>query len=316
MPKRILFAAVLSTFAAAALGAEREPPLPEPVDIDTRDGVTLRGTYYPPTTPVRAPIAVLLGDQGESRAMLEPLALSLQTPHGTVGDRQAEKKDRPTPWAVLTVDLRGQGDSVRGRTPTGERRDLGGVKLSRQTLTAMVKQDLEAVRRFLVAKNDAGEINLNRMAYVGVGMGALVATNAAAVDWSVLQLNTGKQGQDVKALALVSPPWSLKGVGVLNALRQPGVQSEVAVMLLYGGDDRKSASAAERIYKQLAKGRPEMPAPTRDDLPALLDVGGPSKMRGSAWLKEAGRDAERLIGQFLQQHVAGPEFAWTKRRLD
>ena len=44
----------------------------------------------------------------------------------------------------------------------------------------MSLMDMEAVRSFLVGKNDKEELNLNRLCIVGLGMGATVAVNWAA----------------------------------------------------------------------------------------------------------------------------------------
>ena len=310
----LLSLACLLAPASQATCQAKPPPAPVPIEIKTTDGVLLHATYYGPAQGRKAPIAVLMGDQDESRAVLESLALHLQSPRSS--DEEADKKSEPLSWAVLAVDLRGQGDSVHQRHPSGRTQDLNNLKLSRAVLTAMIQLDMEAVRRELVDRNDTGEINLNRLAYVGVGMGALVATNAAAVDWSVQRLNASKQGEDVKALVLISPPWSLKGVGVLNALRQPGVRSEVATLLLYGKENRRSATDAERIHKLLEKGHPAVVSPQAGSLPSLLNIGGPSSLKGSAWLKENGAHAEQVISQFLDQHVAGPEHPWTQRRLN
>lgn len=297
-----------------ALGQTKPPPAPISLELKTIDGVLLYATYYGSTQGRHAPIAVLIGDKSKSRAILEPLALHLQSPRPSTED--ADNKADPLSWAVLAVDLRGQGDSVHQQRPNSQPQDLSNLQLSRAVLTAMVQLDMEAVRRELVDRNDTGEINLNRLAYVGVGMGALVATNAAAVDWSVQKLNASKQGEDVKGLVLISPPWNIKGVGMLNALRQPGVRSEVATLLLYGKENRRSAADAERIYKQLEKGHPDSGSEETDSLPSLFKVGGPSSLKGSAWLKENGQNAEQVISQFLDQHVAGPDLPWTQRRLN
>ncbi len=63
----------------------------------------------------------------------------------------------------------------------------------------MIDQDLEACKSFLMDKNNAGELNINKLCVVGVEMGAVVAVDWAAWDWHWPRLATGKQGQDVKA---------------------------------------------------------------------------------------------------------------------
>ena len=247
---------------------------------------------------------MLLADEGESRLVFRNLAERLQDP------------EEGEPCAVLAIDLRGQGDSVTQRAPNGSTSDLAGDKPSRKTVTMMVNVDMEAVRQFLVGKNDAGALNLNRMTYIGIGMGAVVAVNAAALDWSAPMLSASKQGKDVKSVVLISPPWKYKGAGLMNALRQRGVQNEVAVLLMYGGEDRTSTSSAEKIYKQLEKARGEQPPVTDDALPSLLKAPGRSALTGSKWLKQAGDNAEKLIVRFTQEHVAEPDFAWSKRRIN
>ncbi|QDV74936.1 hypothetical protein [Botrimarina mediterranea] len=302
LPLVLLAGMGVSIVAAAA---------PLPVELETPDGVLLSGTFFPaeeagPDTPV----VVMLAGENESSAVFHGLATRLQTAD--------EGGSTATPMSVLTVALRGLGDSTRVRSANGQVTDRRGAKLTPIDAAAMVKSDMEAVRRFLVDKNDAGELNLNRLAYLGIELGAIVATGAAAVDWAVPVLNRGKQGRDVKALVLVSPPWKQLGLEMLPVLRQPGVQSEIAFLITYGGDDKGVASDVNRIVKQLEKGRPE---PTKlnegDDPtpPSVIDAPGPSRLQGSAWLKQAGRDGETAIIRFLDRTLAQPDYAWSQRRL-
>ena len=73
-------------------------------------------------------------------------------------------------------------------------------------------------------------------------MGALVAAGFTNRDWSWAPLTTGKQGQDVKALVLISPEPNFKGLRMSDAIGDPAVRSEVAVMLIAG----KNAAAPAR----------------------------------------------------------------------
>ncbi|TWT99675.1 Alpha/beta hydrolase family protein [Botrimarina colliarenosi] len=316
LPRAAWRLASLAAVAASPLWAQ-EAPTSLPIELETADGVILSGTYYPATDAGRdTPIVVMLADEDESPAVFKNLAERLQS----VAEGEAER----TPISVLTVALRGQGDSTRVRTADGEVIDRRGARLQPADAAAMVKADMEAVRRLLVAKNDAGELNLNRLGYLGVGLGAIVATNAAALDWAVPILNRGKQGRDVKALVLVSPPWRQLGLEMLPVLRQPGVQSEIEVLLTYGGEDKAVAGDVERIVRQLEKGRPapvdstEEPAAEGEEPtpPSVVDAPGKSRLQGSAWLKQAGRAGETAIIRFLDRTLAGPDYAWTQRRLD
>lgn len=288
--------------------AELAPP--EAVEIKTTDGVMLQGTYYKARAGRNSPVAVLLADEGESRAIFRSLAKSLQDPG---------RDSRLSSWAVLAVDLRLQGDSNRQRTATGISR-ITNKKITPAVLKDRIRIDMEAIRSFLVDRNDAGELNLNQYAIVGVGMGAVVATNSTAIDWSIPQLNTGKQGCDVKAVALITPPWKYKAIGMLEALRQPSVQSSVGFLLMYGEEDRRSSADVERIAKQLKNGRLQedfsSEALASGKFPSVYEAGAKTKLKGSAWMKEAGFEGEQMIANYFEQYVVEPAYPWAKRRLD
>lgn len=291
----------------AAKPRKVDPTEPQDVELVASDGVLLAGTYYPADKASRdTPVVVMLADLDESPIVFDRLAFRLQMPGA-----DAERR----PMAALAIALRGQGDSTRVRLPDGTIADRRGAKVTPADTAAMVKTDMEAVRRFLVDKNDSGELNLNRLGYVGVGFGALVAANAAAVDWAVPNLDRGKQGRDVKALVLVSPPWKQLGLDMLSPIRQPGVQTQVAVMLTYGRDDSKAQQNASRIVVQLERGRLKL-ADEENPTAPVIDRPGRSKLQGSAWLKQAGPTGEEMLAEFLDQQLAKPDLPWVQRRLD
>ena len=73
--------------------------------------------------------------------------------------------------------------------------------------------DIEACKRFLLRENNEGELNIELLTVVAAGeMGAVIGLNWVAMDWSWPILPGRKQGQDVKALVLLSPGQSFKGV--------------------------------------------------------------------------------------------------------
>ena len=114
--------------------------------------------------------------------------------------------------AIVSRPAAVTGKARKQLGPGGAQADLDAAKISKEDYIAMAAFDMEAVRRFLVDKNDAGELNLNKLSLVGSGMGATVAANWAVQDWSAPPLAVGKQGQDVKALVLVSPQWKYRGI--------------------------------------------------------------------------------------------------------
>ena len=100
--------------------------------------------------------------------------------------------------------------------------------------------DVEMCKAFLMEKNNNKELNIDKLCLVGAEMGAVVAVDWAARDWSWPILPGRKQGQDVKALVLLSPEWSFKGMTIGPAINK---RDFVAPTIL---DDRRRRSRFER----------------------------------------------------------------------
>jgi pimeloyl-ACP methyl ester carboxylesterase len=246
----------------------------------------------------------LLHDFKNTRTIFAPLALRLQSP----GEGEA---DRP-PFAVVTVDLRGHGDSTQQISPDGLQFELDAARLDKAGVLAMASLDMEAVRSFLVARNDAGELNLNKLCLVGAGMGANVAANWAARDWAAPALANRKQGQDVKALALISPRWTYKGLSMQGPMRFRPLMQNTAWMLMYGEEDAKVKADVRRIEKQLERYHPELEADAAI-LRGLSVVAWQSKLQGDTLLKQVGAPLEDPLIKFLVEHVARHEYPWLSR---
>lgn len=296
---------ILGTLAAPDSLAQRRTraPAPVPVKLQTKDGVGLQITYYGSTLGKDAAPVVLLHDHKATQGMLTSLAQRLQSP---------TDQDKHPSFAVVTVDLRGHGGSLKQTAPSGETREIDAAKIQRQDIVNMFA-DMEAVRSFLVGKNDAGELNLNSLALVGVGMGATVAVNWASADWLAPPLSTGKQGQDVRALVLVSPRWKYRGVGLQQALKVQPLKQNAAWMIVYGEQDTESAADARRLYRQLERYHPETTrggTAQRD----LLLVGLPSGLEGSQLLSQSGAALEGQIIGFLAAHAGNQDHPWLQRR--
>ncbi len=311
--------AILALFLLMAVGlpsasAQRrpqQPPEPTVVTMTTKDGVELTGTYYPSTAGKDATPVVLLPDWKDSRAVYDQLARRLQAPRQGRGESQG---DQHKSFAVLSVDLRGHGDSTKQRGPGGVSRELDAARLDRNDLAAMVQFDMNAVRKFLVDENDAGKLNINRLSIVGAGLGASVAVNWAAIDWSFPPLAVGKQGQDVKGLVLISPNWSYKGLPMTKALRQPGVRERIAFLIMYGGGERSNTADAKRIEKQLERYHPRPDTLAEGEPNSLTLLSPDTKLQGTKLLIQAGAPAEDAIIKFLTVHVVEKDFAWSQRR--
>jgi pimeloyl-ACP methyl ester carboxylesterase len=311
--KLVRIAAVVSLIVGAAdcghCQITRDGPPPEPISLGTADGVQLKGTYFPgaarnatqakQTTPV-----VLLHDYKSNRAVFNPLISQLQAPAEGGADRPY--------FAVIAIDLRAHGESVKQLLPTGVPVDLDAAKLSKDGLAAMAVRDLEAVRGFLVEKNDAGELNINKLCLVGSGMGASVAANWALADWSTPPLAVGKQGQDVKAIALISPIWSYRGLSMQEPMKFGPLKQNVAWMLIAGGQDPKVKADFDRIQKQLERGHPVIgnkPGGQRQGLAVNLL---PTSLQGDSLLGQSAAAINGQIVKFFTENVAALQQPWSK----
>jgi pimeloyl-ACP methyl ester carboxylesterase len=309
---RLLACIALLAAAAIASAAAAQNGQADVVSLSTKDGVQLTLTYFPAALRKGAPEAkqvtpvVLLHDHKETRAIFNSLAQQLQAFEGG--------RQKGVAFACVTVDLRGHGDSAKQLFPDGTQADLDPARLTKPQLLAMSALDMEAVRSFLIEKNDAGELNLNKLCLVGSGMGANVAANWALQDWTAPPLAIGKQGQDVKALVLISPRWSYLGLSFQAPMRFRPLKENVAWMLVYGAQDARVAADVKRIYKQLERFHPEPDDAAVRRLSSLQVIAWPeSNLQGSTLLTQVGQPLEQQIVNFLVEHVAQAQHPWTSR---
>ncbi len=287
-----------------AMAQRQSSATSDTMKLTTKDGVRLKVSYYPSSLGKEAVPVVMLHDFKESRAVFNGLAQVLQNPLD--GQRPSH--------AVITVDLRGHGESTSMRGSNGQTRELEAARLGKNDFRNMVLYDMEAVRKFLVKKNDAGELNLNKLCLLGSGMGGNVATAWAAVDWNSPKLANRKQGQDVKGLILASPDWGYRGLPMLKPLRNPGVRKEVSVLIIYGKQDRKSTKSAETVHKNLKKFHRDPPPEQRHEKQDLFLVGLPTSLKGTRLLVDPNFGMLPVMEEFLDARLSQQDFEWVQRR--
>ena len=240
-----------STPVASARAADNEEiPNPEDLVLQTGDGLLLTLTYYPGLKGKQTIPIVLLHGWKQSRNEYKDLAPALQK----------------FGYAVVVPDLRGHGQSKRLK---GARRNeiLDAAKMALPQFGLMVVEDMKAVKNFLWEKNNAGELNINKLCVVGSEMGASVALDFAWYDALGYDYNTPyygslQLGRFVKAVVLISPEWSFRGLPLRRAVSHPTVQQNISILILVGRQNAKSMAAAKRIYGVFDKFHPE---PTGDD---------------------------------------------------
>ncbi|HEY2760478.1 MAG TPA: alpha/beta fold hydrolase, partial [Pirellulales bacterium] len=307
-------ATVQQNAISAQTGSPRVPPatpappkkLPTPQNVSLRpsyDGVGLSATYYP--TPLEKESAkeavpvILLHQFKGSRADYSGLAIALQS----------------AGCAVLVPDLRGHGLSTRGSLPDGHEKTIEPSLLTKPDFDAMSYAgrdgggDVEMCRAFLMERNNAQELNIDKLCLVGAEMGAAVAINWAKADWAWPVLPGRKQGQDVKAIVLLSPTWSFKGTTIGAAIGDRDFVNQISWMIVVGEQDSKGLTEAKRLRQSLERFLP----------PAITANGGPrvdfhqyaTTLEGAKLL--GFKDVTSEIIKFLDQQVGKSSHPWTDR---
>lgn len=275
---------------AQAQTKAKQPAKPkfEDLTLTTKDGVILRCTYYPgPPSKQTVPLILLHGWDGRS-GQLHELALFLQKAN----------------HSVLVPDLRGHGRSVNIR---GSNVPIDRAEMKPAAIASMV-WDVEAAKNFLLKENNEQKVNIEQLGVLGVEFGALLAVNWAAQDWSARNLPTFKQGQDVKGLILISPLRSFKGIESAGALKNPGLQRGVSVLMLVGTQDTGIFGDARRIFKALE--------PFHDPAQqSLVFLEYDTSLQGMGLVEGSGFNAPAAVRHFIEQRLVkhGANFPWTDR---
>ena len=238
----------------------QEIEIPKPVEkaLATRDGLQLKATYYP---PIDTKIGMVAG-----MAMvveIKPAVLRETIPvimlHQYKGSRKdfeaAASRLQAKGYAVIVPDLRGHGASTTF---------VGGKKIAAKGLKPAdfraMGYDVRAVKSFLMDENNASRLNIEKLCIVGAEMGASLAANFAVFDWRRLQIpGAKKRGMDVRALVLLSPQISFRGLP-MSTFSKPArglplatkmqlakMYREMSVMVVVGKTDAKAYREARRF---------------------------------------------------------------------
>lgn len=216
------------------------------VELKTREGLRLSAYYYPSDRGKDAIPVLLIHEWNGQYSPYAELAETLQS----------------SGCAVLVPEYRGHGGSKEQINRRGDTVELDPATMRRTDVEAIIRADMEAAKAFLKDENNEGNLNLNALAVVGVREGSIIAFNWALLDWSFPSAGRRKQGQDVKALVLISPVKNIKGVAIDRALRDPRLM-QLPIMIV-AGEQSPEASEARRIGRQIenqksrfSRGEPE-----------------------------------------------------------
>jgi len=276
--------------AAAAKPVEK-PPM-QALDLPTPDGVALRAYYFPSDIGQEAvPVMIIHEWQGQA-STYAPLVKKLQDLN----------------CAVIVPELRGHGGS-RQQMAAGGPRTLDVAKMNKADVTAMITSDLETVKKFLVQENNAKKLNLNALAVIGVREGAVIASQWAVRDLNFPSLGAIKQGQDVKAMVLISPDRVIKGVSLEEAFNDR-MLATLPFLIVYGESSRL-ASQSERLVKRLETTKKRL---TRGDAVGLQSLPINTSLEGHPLVNDGPGVMPKII-EFLQAELItkSARIPWVER---
>ena len=239
----------------AQSAANDEQTAPEEVTLETKDKVQLVCTYFAPNKPAGA-------KEEEATTEEDPIDGKRVIPYIILHDWESSRKDTTALAtflssrgnAVIIPDLRGHGDSTK---VAGYDKEIAAADFSTGQISA-VMGDIETCKRFLVKKNNAGELNIDMLAVIAIGKTVPLATAWVVQDWSYAPFSKGiKQGQDVKALIMSSPEKKLGPFATKRVTSSPIFSGSSALPTIVAwGIENERAKNVQSIYTRLEKKRP------------------------------------------------------------
>ena len=300
-PLFVLFCVAGSQALAQSTSKSEAGPVIEDQTLRARDGWPIYIKYYQSSLKKEAPVVVLLHKENGNSLVWQ-------------GDKGLARSLQERGFAVIAADLRKHGKSkAPGSAEENAANDPNALKPN--DYPRMVEGDLEAIKDFIFEEHQKGNLNMRKMAIVGVEMSAPIAINYAVRDWLKKPYDDAPslaaatpRGQDVQALVLLSPDRACPGVNTTRSL--PFLKGrEVAALICVGGEDSAYAKDAKLVFQQLG-------GTTQKEERVYLKK-YPVKLRGTDLLGKSTIKVEDLIQFFLEKHVknlTGAKYEWRDRR--
>lgn len=298
---------VLATSTSVFGQAPAKKVLSEEKMLPTKDNANVAITYFKATGGQDAPVVILLHGKGSSRQVWKGYAEFLQ------------KAD----FAVVTVDLRGHGESTGGggAAATGKKAETGAPKA--HAYEAMVAGDMEAVKNFLREEHQKKQLNMNKLAIVAADMSTPVAIAYTELDWKKTPYDDAPtlaqktpRGQDVQALILLSPEGTAPGLNVTKSVGFIRVIGR-AVMIGVGNKNKTDLIVANKMHDQLdpkkEKDKKEKDKEEKDKDQIIYIERYESPLEGTNLLNK-NLGVEKHMFAFLTKHLKDHKSEWRDRR--
>ncbi len=286
--------AASTAFAQGRTGAKKEKPKPRTVTLKTKDGIKLSAYYFPSDQEKKAiPVLLIHEWQGQASPFAK-LVMALNK----------------AGCAVLIPNYRGHGSSKEYIDVRGETREFNLAQMSKRDVENIIAYDLEKAKSFLKDENNAETLNLNALVVIGVREGCVMAARWAQRDWNFPSIGNVKQGQDVKALVLISPKKQIKGVAIDPTLTDRNIIS--LPIMVVAGKSSEEADEAERIGKRIQSFKKRLGRGVAEG----FDLAMPNnKLSGAALINEQSSGVIPVITNFVKSQVtiSDDENPWIER---
>jgi pimeloyl-ACP methyl ester carboxylesterase len=276
---------------AAAAGAAAAPVEPKEMSVTTEDGVAIKFSFYASADEESVPVILLHGGGGK-RDDLRGVAEYLSAQG----------------HSVVLPDLRGHGESTE-QTKNGRTITLKHQTQNRNDIAAMVVHDMTKLWNFLLNQNNDKVVNIKKLCVVGVDMGAIVALNFAAKNYTEKDYRNQPRGKDVKALVLVSPPSAYRGASYSEAVKQPCFKGPISSLIVVGEEGSAEKSNAKQLDGILTKFGDS--APNKDSKEKLvLYAGLKTKLQGAQLLSNPQLKLMEAVDGFIKTRLVEKNIPW------
>ena len=194
------------------------------------DGSPLAASFYPSKLGSSAPVVLLIHEANRSRKDFEEPVTELK------GQGLAEYLQQEG-YAILSIDLRGQGQNPRRVLTANDR--------------ALLAEDLQAAYVFLLDRHNRGDFNVAKLGVLALGEGANLATAWAYQPGAAI--STEGRASDLNALVLISP--YPEGSGYVLSHIIPSLAPRIPLALLAGTKDNASKDAVESVRRMVEQAR-------------------------------------------------------------
>ena len=272
---------------------QRGAKSPSAHQLETKDGVLLNVKYYPSKMNENAVPVILLHPWKGQGSELSALASHLNSAAG--GNH-----------AVCVPDLRAHGLSTN-RVADVAGKPLKAEKFTGRDIQDVVRFDMEAIKKFLLIEHNQKKLNIDMLTLVGAEMGGVVALYWTMTDWEWPRLAGRRQGQDVKAVVLISPPTGFRGLKSQTPIAHAAFREDVSVQVVVGKKGSKPFSAARRLYAALNRTR------SNDYGLQLLELD--TSLQGTSLFDEKQLKVAESVSKFIESEIVAfaSEFKWEPR---